>query len=103
MSDVLAIAGHADHDDELVEEVARRRPSEVTIVIGEDEAAASGWAFDESPHGHARRDRLARLLSLVELRTGAAVMGAIGDLKPLSGRWFDNIVDPALPAAALPS
>jgi hypothetical protein len=101
MSDVLAIAGRIEQDDELVEEVARRRPSEVTIVIGEDAATATGWAFDETPNGHARRDRLARLLSLVELRTGASVMGAVGDLRPLRGRWFDNIVDPALPGAAL--
>jgi hypothetical protein len=95
MRDLLAIAGDALHDDELVEEVARRRPREVTILI-DDEERAESWVADESPRGRALRDRLARLLSAVELRTGAAVMGLVGDLRPFSGRWFDGIVDPAL-------
>jgi hypothetical protein len=101
MSDLLAIASDAVLDDELVEEVARRRPREVTILIDGDERA-DAWAWDESPRGRALRDRLARLLSAVELRTGASVMGRVGDLRPFSGRWFDSIVDPALPQAAAP-
>jgi hypothetical protein len=101
VNELLAIAGEADFDDELVEEVARRRPREVTILIDGAERA-DGWAWDESPRGRALRDRLARLLSAVEQRTGASVMGRIGDLRPFSGRWFDSIVDLALPSAALP-
>jgi hypothetical protein len=99
MAEVLAIASTTDRDDDtLVEEVARRCPREVTIVIDADEAG-DGWVWDESPRGLARRDRLARLLSAIETRTGARVMGRIGDLRPLRGRWFDGIVDPALPRA----
>lgn len=101
MHDVLAIAGDASRDDELVEEVARRHPREVTILI-DDEEQTGAWASDESPRGHAVRDRLARLLTAVELRTGAAVMGLVGDLHPFRGRWFEDIVDPGLPGAALP-
>jgi hypothetical protein len=102
MNDVLAIAGRADQDLDLVEEVARRQPREVMIVIDdEDRRADPGWAVDETPTAHAIRDRLARLLTLVETRTGAAVTGSVGDLKPLRGRWYDAIVDPQLPRAAL--
>jgi len=101
MNDVLAIAGDASRDDELVEEVARRHPREVTIVI-DDEDDAGAWAWDESPRGLALRDRLARLLTAIELRTGAAVMGLVGDLYPFRGRWFEDVVDPGLPRAALP-
>jgi hypothetical protein len=102
MSDVLAIAGRADQDEVLVEEVARRRPSEVLIVIDDEKRMDHGWAVDETPTAHAIRDRLARLLTLMETRTGAAVSGSVGDLKPLRGRWYDAIVDPQLPHAALP-
>lgn len=100
MNEVLAIAGEAAFDDELIEEVARRHPREVTLVIDEDERAER-WPWDETPSGRERRDRLARLLAAIEARTGAAVMGRIGDLRPLRGRWFDAIVDPALPRLAL--
>jgi hypothetical protein len=99
MADVLAIATDIATDDDLVEEVARRRPREVTIVIDADEVG-DNWAFDDSEHGEARRERLARLLSAIELRTGANVMGRVGGLNPLRGRWFDGVVDPALPQAA---
>jgi hypothetical protein len=101
MNELLAIAGEAYLDDELVEEVARRRPREVTILIDGAERA-DGWAWDESLRGRALRDRLARLLSAIEQRTGASVMGRVGDLRPFAGRWFDAIVDPALSSAAMP-
>jgi hypothetical protein len=101
MADLLAIATDLTVDDDLVEEVARRRPHEVTIVIDADEAG-DAWAWDESESGAARRDRLARLLAAIESRTGASVMGRIGGLRPLRGRWFDGVVDPALPRAAFP-
>jgi hypothetical protein len=101
MADVLAIATDHTVDDDLVEEVARRRPREVTIVIDAEDAGVA-WAWDESESGVQKRDRLARLLSAIELRTGAAVMGRIGDLRPLRGRWFDGVVDPGLPRAAFP-
>lgn len=101
MNDVLAIAGDASRDEELVEEVARRHPREVTIVIDEEDDAGV-WAWEESSRGGAVRDRLARLLTAIELRTGAAVMGLVGDLYPFRGRWFEEIVDPGLPRAALP-
>jgi hypothetical protein len=91
---LLAIAGNIENDDALVEEVARRGPaSSVTVLIDRD---SPDWALDESPTGNALRDRLARLLALMEQRTGAAVSGLVGDLRPLRGRWFDGIVDPGL-------
>jgi hypothetical protein len=97
-TDLLAIAGLAEHDEALVDEVARRGPaSTVTVVIDRDDPE---WALDESPRGRALRDRLARLLALIEQRTGAAVSGLVGDLRPLRGRWFDAIVDPGLAGAA---
>jgi hypothetical protein len=99
MADVLAIATDTTPDDDLVEEVARRRPLQVTIVI-DAEDAGDAWVWDETEQGLARRDRLARLLTAVERRTGARVMGRIGDLQPLRGRWFDGIVDPTLPGTA---
>src|SRR3954453_8803067 len=101
MAAVLAIATDHTVDDDLAEEAARRRPREVTIVL-DAEDAGDAWAWDESESGMQKRDRLARLLSAIELRTGAAVMGRIGDLRPLRGRWFDGIVDPGLPRAAFP-
>jgi hypothetical protein len=102
MNDVLAIAGRADQDLDLVEEVARRHPREVMIVIDDDQRDDRGWGVDETPTARAIRDRLARLLTLVETRTGASVVGSVGDLRPLRGRWYDAIVDPQLPRAALP-
>ena len=73
----------------------------MTILIDEEDESQS-WATDDGPRGRALRDRLARLLSLVELRTGARVIGSVGDLRPLRGRWYDAIVDPELPRTALP-
>ena len=96
-NELLAIAGNAESDDALVEEVARRGPaSSIIVLIDRDDP---DWAYDESPSGSALRDRLARLLTLIEQRTGAAVSGLVGDLRPLRGRWFDGIVDPGLAAA----
>jgi hypothetical protein len=96
-TDLLAIAGLEVHDDALVDEVARRGPaSTVTVLIDRNHPE---WALDESPRGRALRDRLARLLTLIEQRTGAAVSGLVGDLRPLRGRWFDGIVDPGLASA----
>jgi hypothetical protein len=97
-TDLLAIAGPAENDEALVEELARRGPaSTVTVLIDRDHPE---WALDESARGLAVRDRLARLLTLIEQRTGAAVSGLVGDLRQLRGRWFDGIVDPALAGAA---
>ena len=100
MSALLAIATDVHLDGELVDEVARRRPDAVTIVL--DREAQDAWALDDSPEARAIRDRLARLLSAVEASTGgAAVSAVVGDLRPLAGRRFDGVVDPALPLAAL--
>src|SRR3954463_7728949 len=101
MADVLAIATDHTVDDDLVEEVARRRPREVTIVIDAEEAG-DAWAWDESETGVQKRDRLPRLRAAIEPRPGASVMGLIADLRPLRGRWFDGVIDPGLPRAAFP-
>jgi hypothetical protein len=33
MSDLLAIVGDADADEELLQEIARRRPDRVTVLV----------------------------------------------------------------------
>src|SRR5258707_4282007 len=97
--DLLAIAGPAEQDEALVDEISRRGPAgTVTVVIDRDEP---DWAYDESPRGNALRDRLAPLLTLIEQRTRAALSGLVGDLRPLSGRSLDRVVHPALSGGAL--
>lgn len=91
MTDVLAIVGpsDADTDDQLLEEIARRRADRVTVLIEEQEP---NWASDESESGRALRDRLARLLQAIEVRTGAIVVGLAGSREQLRGWRFDRIV-----------
>jgi hypothetical protein len=85
MTDVLAIVGAADSDEELVEEIARRRPDRVTLLLE-----------DQTP----RSTRIARLLRAIEERTGAIVVGMVASRAQLRGWRFDRIVGrgPALTA-----
>jgi hypothetical protein len=89
MSDLLAVIGPADSDTELLEELSWRRPDRVTVLF---EDRAVDWAFDDSDTGVARRERLASLLTAIEQRTGAAVVGLAGDADQLRGWRFDRIV-----------
>src|SRR5262245_48011839 len=97
MSDLLAIVGPADSDDDLLEEIAQRRPRRVTVLV---EDTSPDWASDETDAGRAVRDRLARLLAAIERRTGAVVVGLAGDRDQLLGWRFDRVVGARQPLAA---
>jgi hypothetical protein len=97
MTDLLAIIGVEDHDEELVDEIARRRPDRVTVLV---EDGDRDWATDESGAGRAMRDRLASLLHMIERRTGAAVVGLAGDRGQLLGWRFDRVIGDRVPTAA---
>jgi hypothetical protein len=97
MSDLLAIVGPSSVEDDLVAEISRRHPDRVTLLV-EDENPE--WASDESESGRLIRDRLARLLSVIEQRTGAAVVGLAGSRDQLRGWRFDRVISGRTPAAA---
>ncbi len=80
MSDLLAIVGPATRDEELLEEIAHRRPDRVTVLI-ERRGVRIGRS-DESEPARAVRDRIAALLAAIERRTGASVVGLAGDRGP---------------------
>jgi hypothetical protein len=97
MSDLLAIVGPEGADDELLDEIERRHPSRVTVLVEDDN---SDWGLDESQRGRAVRDRLALLLRAIEERTGAAVVGLAGSRDQLRGWRFDRTVGGRRPVAA---
>lgn len=97
MSDLLLIVGPQDAESELVDEIARRRPDRVTVLVEQGE---QDWACDDSGSGRAVRDRLARLLQAIESRTGAAVVGLAGSRDQLRGWRFDRVVRSDVPVAA---
>jgi hypothetical protein len=74
MSDLLAIIGTAESDEELVDEIARRRPDRVTLLAPEPS------------------DRMARLRARIEQRTGAIVVGIARSREQLRGWRFDREV-----------
>jgi hypothetical protein len=92
MSDILAIVDQTDTDALLVEEIARRHPHRVTVLL-EDGVVDS--RLDDSPRGLARRDRLAQLLAAIEQSTGAVVVGLAGSREQLRGWRFDRVVGAA--------
>jgi hypothetical protein len=85
MSDLLAIVGDADADEELLQEIARRRPDRVTVLV--------------EPESGARRGRLRTLLKAIE-RTGAVVVGLARSRDQLRGWRFDRVVEGRTPLAA---
>jgi hypothetical protein len=99
MSELLAVTQRSASglDDELVAEVARHRPSRVTILI---EGADADWGHDETESGHELRDRLAFLLAAIERTTGATVVGIAADDGQLDGWRFDWTVRVGVPLAA---
>jgi hypothetical protein len=100
MSDLLAIVGPPQSDDELIAEIARRHPARVTVLI---EDGDHDWASDDTSRGRAVRDRIAALLAAIERRTGAVVVGLAGSREQLSGWRFDRIVGGSLRVAGGPS
>lgn len=89
MSDLLAVFGKTGSDSELVGEIARLRPTRVTVLI---EDVDPDWAMDDSPSGLRLRDRLAALLAAIERRTGATVTGLAGSRAQLRGWRFDRVI-----------
>jgi hypothetical protein len=98
MSDILAIVDQTNTDAELVEEIARRHPHRVTVLL-EDGTVDS--RIDDSPRGRARSDRLALLLAAIEQSTGAVVVGLAGSREQLRGWRFDRIIGAGGPIGAL--
>lgn len=84
MTDLLAIVGASEQDDELLEELGRKHPRRVTVLV-EDEASSG---------------RMARLRRAIEQRTGAVIVGFVRDRSQLKGWRFDKVVGGA-PLAAL--
>ena len=82
MSDYLVIAGPETADERLVEEIARRHPDRVTVLVEHDVLAEDDEAGD----------RLARLIASIERRTGAIVVGLAGSREQLRGWRFDRVV-----------
>jgi hypothetical protein len=97
MSDLLAIFGPADSDDDLLRSIAFYRPGRVTVLVPEGDA---GRVSEESSEGAALRDRLARLMAAIERSTGATVVGLAGDRSQLIGWRFDRELSPSLPVPA---
>jgi len=90
MSDILAIVDQTSTDDELINEIARRHPHRVTVLL--EGSGELDWGDDESVGGRAMRDRLAALLGAIEQRTGAVVVGLVGNRDQLRGWRFDRVV-----------
>ncbi len=88
MSDILAIVDQTNSDEQLVEEIALRHPDRVTVLL---EDGTLDPELD-GPRGRALSDRLAKLLTAIEQRTGAVVVGLAGSREQLRGWRFDRIV-----------
>jgi hypothetical protein len=98
MSELLAIVDQADADAALIDEIARRHPDRVTVLL---EDVAPDWGSDDSQRASALRDRLACLLAAIEQRTGAVVVGLAGSPDQLRGWRFDRVVGGHAPLAAV--
>jgi hypothetical protein len=88
MSDILAIVEAANSDEQLVEEIALRHPDRVTVLLEDGTFDPP----DDGPRATALSDRLAKLLTAIEQRTGAVVVGLAGSREQLRGWRFDRIV-----------
>jgi hypothetical protein len=83
MSDLLAVVGDEINDEDLLTEIARRRPDRVTVLAEEER--------DEG--------RVALLVDAIEERTGADVVGLADDRSQLRGWRFDRVVGDDSPVA----
>jgi hypothetical protein len=92
---LLAIAGPADQDGVLLEDVASHRPDHITIVLPSAEDG-DRWAVSEDAEARAVRDRLAVLMTRAAETTGASVSAVVGDLDLFVGEDFDAVVRPGL-------
>lgn len=83
MSDLLAVVGDEINDENLLTEIARRRPHRVTVLAEDDR--------DEG--------RVASLVDAIEERTGADVVGLADSRSQLRGWRFDRVVGDGSPVA----
>ncbi|MGI8507044.1 MAG: hypothetical protein ACR2MK_09650 [Solirubrobacteraceae bacterium] len=97
MSELLAIFGAADADAELLTRITAHRPTRVAVLIEDGDADLADDGCDAS---EALRDRLAELLSAIDHRTGATVVGLAGERSQLRGRRFDHELAARVPVAA---
>ena len=81
MSDLLAVVGDRIDDEDLLTEIARRRPDRVTVL-----------AEEEPDDG-----RVASLVDAIEARTGADVVGLADSRSQLRGWRFDRVVGDGSP------
>ena len=94
MSDLLAVFGPAESDEELLDGITAWHPDRVTVLVPD---TGADLADDES---EPIRDRIAELLARIERLTGATVLGLAGDRSQLRGWRFDRELAPQLPLAA---
>ena len=92
MTDLLAIVGAPDGDQELIDEIARGRPHRVTLLVEEE--------LDAPVTRRQPRERIAKLLRAIEERTGAIVVGMAASREELLGWRFDRVVGRGIPLAA---
>ena len=97
MSDLLAIIDPLSLDDALVDEIIRRSPDRVTLLV---ESAGADWDTDDSPRGLALRDRLGVLLAAIDARTSSVVVGLVSSRDQLRGWRFDRVVGGRQPQPA---
>jgi hypothetical protein len=99
MSDLLAVFESDDTaaDTEILDRIAAYRPDRVTILVAGDDHTLTRDGWDVSD---ALRDRLAILLAAIERRTGATVVGLVGDRARLDGWRFDRELSARPPVAA---
>ena len=88
MNDILAITADPQSDDVLVSELAGTPADRVTVLLPgcrpESDAEAA--------------DRLAVLVTRLQLTTGAAVTGVAGDPAQVDHADYDHVVHAAAPA-----
>ncbi|MGC9221783.1 MAG: hypothetical protein ACP5H2_10615 [Solirubrobacteraceae bacterium] len=89
MSDLLAIIEDSASDEHLVEEIQRRHPDRVTLLLQDGDSDPE--MLDSTPQTLARRARIGALLAAIE-RTGAVVVGLVASRDQLRGWRFDRIV-----------
>jgi hypothetical protein len=98
MSDLLAIVDETGTDEALLDEIVRRHPDRVTVLV---EGGEPDWALDESRVSLVIRDRLALLMASIEGQTSAVVVGLAGSREQLQGWRFDRVVGGRAPLTAV--
>jgi len=88
MSDILAIVDQNNTDELLVEEIARRHPDRVTVLLEDGQVDSR---LDDSPRA-APGATPGKAAAAIEQRTGAVVVGLAGSASSCAAGAFDRIV-----------